>query len=266
MPNVQRALAPLLVALASLTLLTGCLGSASGDPTPQDLASPDLGVCRMLTPADVAQASNSSPSVGCSQPHTAQTFAVGTVPASLTRAPYDDPRIAALAYRFCADHFMGFTGADESLAMRTILSWAWFRPTTEAWKSGARWFRCDVVGGGAQAKSYVDLPAQAKGMLLGRVDDRWMVCARGAMVAGSLKVPCDQKHTWRAVTTIVLGGADAPYPGDTAVVAQTKDFCSKSVGAWLDYPVDYDFGYSWFQRPEWDAGNRRSVCWARTDR
>ena len=25
---------------------------------------------------------------------------------------------------------MDFTGADESLAMRTILSWAWFRPST----------------------------------------------------------------------------------------------------------------------------------------
>jgi hypothetical protein len=50
------------------------------------------------------------------------------------------------------------------------------------------------------------------------------------------------------------------------VEARSRDFCSKSVGAWLDYPVDYDFGYSWFHQPEWSAGNRRSVCWARTDR
>jgi hypothetical protein len=35
------------------------------------------------------------------------------------------------------------------------------------------------------------------------------------------------------------------------------------VGAFLDYPVDYDFGYSWFHEPEWTSGNRRSVCWAR---
>ena len=92
-----------------------------------------------------------------------------------------------------------------------------------------------------------------------------MVCAQGATVDGSVKVPCSEKHDWRAVTTIVLGDASTRYPGDEAVQGRTKDFCSKSVGAWLDYPVDYDFGYSWFQQPEWDAGNRRSVCWARTD-
>ena len=44
----------------------------------------------------------------------------------------------------------------------------------------------------------------------------------------------------------------------------TRDYCSKSVGAWLGYPVDYDYGYTWFHEAEWDAGNRRSVCWAKT--
>ena len=36
--------------------------------------------------------------------------------------------------------------------MRTVLSWAWFRPSEEAWDQGARWYRCDVVGGGDQSK------------------------------------------------------------------------------------------------------------------
>ena len=66
------------------------------------------------------------------------------------------------------------------------------------------------------------------------------------------------------MTTIVLGEPQTPYPGDHVVQLRTRDYCSKSVGAWLDYPVDYNFGYSWFHRAEWDAGNRRSVCWART--
>jgi hypothetical protein len=91
-----------------------------------------------------------------------------------------------------------------------------------------------------------------------------MVCAQGATVSGAVKVPCSAKHNWRAVTTIVLGDAGTSYPGDHTVQTRTRDFCSKSVGAWLNYPVDYDFGYSWFHRAEWDAGNRRSVCWART--
>jgi hypothetical protein len=147
--------------------------------------------------------------------------------------------------------------------MRTILSWAWFRPSQQAWDAGARWYRCDVIGGGDQTRSYVDLPTESKGLLLGRPKDAWMVCAQGATVSGSVKVPCSDKHDWRAVTTIVLGEPTDDYPGDRVVQSRTRDFCSKSVGAFLDYPVDYDFGYSWFHEAEWQAGNRRSVCWAR---
>ena len=80
-----------------------------------------------------------------------------------------------------------------------------------------------------------------------------------------MKVPCTEPHDWRAVTTIKLGEPERPLPRRPAVRGATRDFCSKSVGAWLDYPVDYDFGYTWFHEPEWDAGNRRSVCWAKTD-
>jgi hypothetical protein len=266
MPAVGRALGPILMCLASLTLLTGCLGTSMGHKSTDDTAAPDLGVCRVLTPEDVTRPSNDSDPVDCSQKHTAQTFAVGPLPPGFANATYDSDHVTSFAYRYCSTRFLSFTGADESLAMRTIVSWAWFRPSQGAWEAGARWIRCDVIGGGDQTKGYVALPTDAKGLLLGRTEDQWLVCAEGATVAGAVKVPCDQKHDWRAVTTIVLGTAGDPYPGDSVVQQRTKDFCSKSVGAWLDYPVDYDFGYSWFQSPEWDAGNRRSVCWARTDR
>ena len=246
-------------------LLSACFGaaddaSASGGKTP-----PDVGACRLLSPDDVAQPTNDTDPVSCDQAHTAQTYAVESLPTRFDHAGYDDTDVAAYAYRTCTSRFIDFTGADESLAMRTILSWAWFRPSKSAWDAGARWYRCDVIGGGAQIRTYVDLPQTTKGLLLGRPDDDWMVCALGATVSGSVKVPCSDKHDWRAVTTIVLGSASDPYPGDRTVQSRTRDFCSKSVGAWLDYPVDYDFGYSWFHQPEWDAGNRRSVCWARTD-
>jgi hypothetical protein len=258
MPHVRRAV-PLVLALLTLT---GCFAS-NGDS--ESTTAPDVGDCRMLSPDDVGRSSNDTDPVPCEDPHTAQTYAVQSLPHQFDHASYDDAKVAAFAYRTCGAQFIDFTGADESLAMRTILSWVWFRPGTAAWDSGARWFRCDVIGGGDQARSYVDLPATTKGLLLGRPKDAWMVCAQGATVSGSVKVPCSDKHDWRAVTTIVLGESSTPYPGDHAVQARTRDFCSKSVGAWLDYPVDYDFGYSWFHRAEWDAGNRRSVCWARTD-
>ncbi|HEY3530288.1 MAG TPA: septum formation family protein [Nocardioides sp.] len=263
MPHAWRVVVPLVLLAISLS---GCLGRAGGTPSPVDEEVPDLGACRLLSPDDVSQPSNSTEPVSCDQPHTAQTYAVGPLPGEFVHASYDDGKVAAFAYKTCSAKFIHFTGADASLAMRSILSWAWFRPSQAAWDQGARWYRCDVVGGGQQSRTLVDLPSRTKGLLLGRPDDDWMVCAQGTTVSSAVKIPCSQKHNWRAVTTIVLGAAGDPYPGDEVVKARTRDFCSKSVGAWLDYPVDYDFGYSWFHEVEWDAGNRRSVCWARTDK
>jgi hypothetical protein len=266
MPHALRVVVRVVVPLVLLALgLSGCIGASQAKPSAAETAAPDLGVCRLLTPDDVAQPSNDTAPVACDQPHTAETYAVGSFPEQFAQTSYADGSLAAFAYQTCSSKFIQFTGADDSLAMRTILSWAWFRPTQAAWNAGARWYRCDVVGGGDQTRTYVDLPVETKGLLLGRPKDEWMVCAQGATVSGAVKLPCTAKHDWRAVTTIVLGTQGDQYPGDRVVQQRTRDFCSKSVGAWLDYPVDYDFGYSWFHEAEWNAGNRRSVCWARTD-
>lgn len=253
-----------------LLVLTGCTsGGSAGEPTAQEVkkeaATPELGACRLLTPADVAKSSNESPVVPCAEKHTAETFAVGSFPAALADVDPDDPRLGKHVFGQCQTKFRKFLGGNDSLVLRSTVTWAWFRPTTEAWKSGASWYRCDVLGGGEQAKEYVPLPRTAKGVLLGRPEDRWLVCVDGPSVTGSVKIPCSEPHTWRAVTTIVLGKATDPYPGDRLVEVRTRDFCSDSVGAWMNYPVDYDYGFTWFHEAEWKTGNRRSICWAKTD-
>jgi len=257
-------------ALVAALLLAGCSASGQGSDTDPDqvdtMESPDLGACRSLSPDDVAQPSNATRTVDCSQEHTAQTYAVGQLPAGFDDADYDDEALGAYAYRQCSKRFQKFLGADESLALRTVVSWAWFRPSEEAWQQGARWYRCDLVGGGDQSTEYVPLPDDAKGLLQGRVADKWMVCANGPTVAAAARVPCSEPHTWRAVTTIKLGEPEADYPGDRLVEVRTRDFCDKSVGATLGYPVSYDFAYTWFHEAEWEVGNRRSICWAKTDR
>ncbi|GAA4369840.1 septum formation family protein [Nocardioides caricicola] len=250
------------LALVLALALAGC-GEKTDDSEPEQ--TPTLGACRVLTPEDVAQPSNNTSVVECAEPHTAETFAIGELPATFDDADYDDPDLGAWAYKTCSRAFMSFLGADESLVMRTVVSWAWFRPSEKAWDDGARWYRCDVVGGGEQTKEYVELPETAKGLLTGRIGDQWMVCADGPTVSGSVKVPCTEPHEWRAVTTISIGDEKDTYPGDRLVEVTTRDYCSKSVWAWLNYPVDYDYGYTWFHEAEWDAGNRRSVCWAKTD-
>lgn len=258
-----------------VTILAGCSDPEAGarggdqggsaDPAQVDaLEIPELGACRRLTPADVALPSNATETVDCARPHTAQTYAAGEMPAELATAAYDDPEVGAAAYELCSTKLRTFLGADESLSLRTVLSWAWFRPSPQAWQSGARWYRCDVVGGGEQSAELLDLPDNAEGLLLGRPDDRWLVCVAGPSVSGAPRIPCSQEHDWRAVTTIKLGEPRDAYPGDRVSEVRTRDFCNKSVAAWLNYPIEFDFGYTWFHRAEWDAGNRRSICWART--
>ena len=256
------------LALPALFAFSACGGEEQGSNTDPDqvdsVEAPELGLCRNLTPEDVAQRSNATKTVECAEPHTAQTYAVGELSDEFADAEYDDEEVGSFAYQTCAEKFEKFLGADESLVLRTIVSWAWFRPSEKAWDEGARWYRCDIVGGSDQSEEFVELPGTAEGLLQGRIDDQWLVCADGPSVGEGTKVPCTEEHQWRAVTTIKLGEPDDDYPGDRIVEVTSRDYCSDSVGAWLNYPVDYEFGYTWFHEAEWEAGNRRSVCWAKT--
>jgi hypothetical protein len=259
-------LAPLLALLLAVTL-AGC-----GEPTPpgadpeqvDSVEAPELGACRLLTLPDVAQASDASPTVPCSDEHTAQTYAVGELPEELRTAAYDSQEVGAFAFDTCSSQLEKFLGGDVSVVMRSIVTWAWFRPSPQAWEDGARWYRCDAVGGGEQSATLATLPETARGLLQGRPDDRWMACVEGTSIDAGPRIPCTQPHDWRAVTTIKLGEPGDPYPGDRVAEIRTRDFCSDSVGAWLNYPVDFDYGYTWFHEAEWEAGNRRSICWAKT--
>lgn len=252
-----------LLLLALAPVLVACANPLHHDTDADRLTPPPVGTCRNLAASDLEQASNGSDIVACDKQHTAQTFAVGPLPPS-TGADYRDRRQGKYVYQTCQQAFSDFLGADESLVMRVQLSWAWFRPSEDAWKRGARWYRCDLVGGPVGATTLRDLPPDGKGLFSTSYPDEWMTCARGATVAGGTKVACSEKHDWRAVTTVKVGTPTDPYPGDRIVEVRSRDYCSDSVGGWMHYPPDYDFGYSWFREAQWKAGNRRSICWART--
>ena len=139
---MRRHAAALALALTAVLALAGCGGDeTSGDVDPDQVdavEAPEVGACRVLDPADVARPSNASRVVDCGEPHTAETFAVGDLPAELHDAAYDSEELGAFAYRTCTEGFEGFLGADESTVMRTVVSWAWFRPSEKAWDQGAR--------------------------------------------------------------------------------------------------------------------------------
>ena len=257
------------LALVGITVLVLLVSSCSAPLKKQTAADktspPKLGSCYVLTTTDTAKKSNASAPVSCSEPHTSETFAIGTLPAS-TGKDYGSAGHGKWIYPRCEKAFEKFLGVDDLRALRVQLSWAWFRPSERGWEKGARWYRCDLVGGPTEATSYAELPTTAKGLFRAKPPEEWLTCAQGPSVLGSKKVACTEKHEWRAVTSVRLGKATDPYPGDRLVQVKTRDYCSDSVGAWMNYPVGYEFGYTWFHEAEWKAGNRLSVCWAKTDR
>ena len=261
--------APLVLPVAVLALvllvLAGCAGPLGSENGSDRKATPKVGACRDLTASDLNQQTNASPVVDCGEPHTAVTFASGTLPFAAGQA-YADVRHDRFVFTTCQQAFADYIGADESLALRVRLSWSWFRPSERGWSNGARWYRCDLVGGPTGANRLVDLPGDAHDLLAEGDPDAWLACADGATVAHGAKVPCTAAHTWRAVTTIKLGQPEDSYPGDDVVQARTRSYCQESVRSWLHYPSDYEYGYTWFKEDRWAEGNRRSICWARTDR
>ena len=94
-PARRAVVPPPLAALVALLLALACssdpdLGENT-DPAQVDTVEvPELGACRVLTPADVARASNATRTVDCAAKHTAQTYAVGPLPDQFEDADYDD--------------------------------------------------------------------------------------------------------------------------------------------------------------------------------
>lgn len=264
-----RLLCVLLLAVVGPSALAGC-GSdeqipAGADPDQVDAtAAPDEHACRNLTKADLARPTNATRTVPCIDAHNAETYAVGSLPGRFDDVDVDDHRLGSWAAKTCSEQLQRYLGTTESTLMRSILRWVWFSPSDKAWDHGARWYRCDIVGGAEGGSGDLDLPTKTKNLLHEPVEERWMVCAQGRSVNGR-KVPCSSPHTWRAVSTVKVGEPDDHFPGAKTVKAKTDSYCKQQVRAVLGYPDDYDYGYTWFGRSEWESGNRLSVCWALTE-
>lgn len=264
-----RRTSPAAFAAVVLALLAASCSNATPDEPAEDapvvIETPRADACRVLEPQDAAASSNERDVVDCTEEHTARTFVVDEFPPAFADAAYDDTHLGEHVYGVCDEAFAKVVGGDESARLRSLLSWVWFRPQADAWEAGARWFRCDVVGGTDTAETYRPLPADLD-KILDTQPDEWMACVQGPQVAGAPRVPCSEPHNWRAATTIKLGKAGDDYPGDRLAEVRTRDFCRTSISAWLDYPDSYEFGFTWFGQAEWEVGNRRSICWAKIDR
>ena len=254
------------VVLVTLGLVAAaCSGPGHRDTASDGLTAPKVGECRDLDADELDEPSNSSAVVPCSEDHTAQTFSVGVLPET-TGTRYDDRRHGSFVFGECSRRFRDHLGVDESLALRIQLSWAWFRPSERGWERGARWYRCDVVGGADGAERLRNLPTELEGLFTTDRPDAWLTCAKGESFASTTKVPCSEAHDWRAISTIKVGAPEEAYPGDRIVQVRSRDQCSDWIVRWSTRALDaFDYGYTWFHEAEWSTGNRRSICWTRTD-
>lgn len=249
----------------AIVLIAGLIASltACGSDPSNTTKAPLNDLCRNLTLTDLSARTNSTKPVACTTPHNAQTFLVERFPATVG-TKYDAATVGTFAYQTCSPAFESYLGASDSLVLRIQLSWAWFGPTPDAWKRGARWFRCDVVGAPPDLSSLADIPQNLRNLLINIPSDQWLTCATGTLFSQRTEVSCAQPHTWRAVTAVKLGQPADPYPGDHMSQIRANNYCSDAIAAYFNYADTYEFGYTVFHEAEWKAGNRRAVCWAKT--
>ena len=238
----------LVLTLCLLLFASGCSEDDDPNVDPDQVDSvdmPETGVCRNLTPEEVSQPSNASKLVDCNDEHTAETFAVGLLPVASRTSTTTTRTSAGSCSRRCGKAYQTFLGADESLVDAHRCQLGVVPPVGEGvGGKGARWYRCDVVGGGTGAASYAPCRAPRRAASAAG-PTRTGRCARGRHGGRLREDPCSEKHDWRAVTTIKLGQAKEPYPGDRIGEIADRQYCSDSVGAWLNYPAttyEYEYG------------------------
>ena len=206
---------------------TSTSGSSSAEPAAYD--RPAVGQCRVLTRADISPHSNQTPTVPCTQEHTAITYAViDDVPLttlSSTSEKYLQDHVSPM----CGKRMKGNVSPTPSGSGADI-SFAWYLPTAEELAHGARWIRCDLAsydsGQGQHKKVVAIYPLPKHGLPLfpagAKVPDELSQC-------WTTQVRCSQPHTYRLERTITVP-KDAPFAGGTTSAdwQARMDLCNAS--------------------------------------
>ncbi len=281
--------AALVVLLGCLLLGTGCSGSTgdgagagSGDgaapspttsapapsPTPAvDVELPPNGVCYQLRFEQALAPTVDVPSGPCKRPHTAETFAVGTVDALVDGhlLAIDSELVQQRVAETCPAKLRKHVGGSVDDVRLSMLQTVWFTPTVEDADAGADWYRCDVV-----VVAGPDRLAEVRGSLAGalreRGSDKYAMCGTASPDdAGFERVACGEKHSWRAVDVVDLAdlaGKKGGYPGRRTVTAAGQSPCEDAGAAAADDPLDYEWAYAAPDREQWEAGQTFGRCWA----
>ncbi|WP_250007804.1 septum formation family protein [Actinoplanes sp. M2I2] len=194
--------------------------------------------------------------VACGGPHLAETAVIADLPDLPAAAR------AGRAFRECSERVTPFLGGDWRtgwLVLQPVL------PSPEAWRGGARWYRCDLAEASPVDGELVRRTSSLKGSLKGTGKVR-MSCANpkiaGERVTEMRPVACATRHTAEFAGIFVSKRASAA--GLTP--AELEKGCHKVIATFAGLPADSSVRHrvGWLGFPpddaSWQLGDHAIRC------
>ena len=246
----------------------------SGSPSPTPVVAPppppapEVGACYRLSYAEAIAPTNGDQPVPCRKGHTSQTFAVGRLDlvSDGHLLAVDSQAVQDQVAKRCPGRLAAYLGATDEQLRLSLLRPVWFTPTVEQSDAGAAWYRCDVIAVTGD-RSVAEVDHDLAGSLKtpgGRTE--FGICGTAQPgTAAFTRVPCGDDHSWRAIRVVDLAGqADqhGSYPGEDAVKAAGQDPCAAAARAIASDALDYEWGYEWPTKDQWQAGQTYGRCWS----
>lgn len=272
----------LLVAMSAVLTLTACSSddkkepaaetTPSATPTPVVAAppppAPAVDACYRLSYVEAVAPTSEDDPAPCDKGHTSQTFAVGQL--DLVNNGHllavDSDAVQKQVSNRCPAQLASYVGATDAQLRLSLLRPVWFTPTMEQSDAGAAWYRCDVIAVSGD-KSVGKIDQNLSGALKtpeGRSEFAMCGTAQPGTKEFS-RVPCREDHTWKAISVIDLAdkaGKSGAYPGEAAVRNAGQDACQEAARAIASDALDYEWGYEWPTKDQWQAGQTYGRCWS----
>jgi len=282
------------LALSAALVLAGCTSDDTKDPKADDSPSPSasvaaevaapppappaVGTCYRISYDEAVAPTNADAAVPCDKGHTSQTFAVDQLDLVVNGhlLAVDSDAIRKQVSQRCPLKLADYVGATVEQLRLSLLRPVWFTPTIEESDAGAGWYRCDVIavtGDSKIAKITGDLSG-ALAKPAGR-DDYGMCGTAQPGTAEFSHVLCREDHSWKAISVLDLAdkatkgsikgtvaGKTGGYPGEGVVKGAGQTVCADAARELADDALDYEWGYEWPTKDQWQAGQTYGRCWA----
>ena len=252
MPSLRTGLT--IVACSAAVVLGGLVAPTSAS------AAPLVGACYSYKTAVLTEASTPAPAVDCTAQHTAETYFVGTVPASFGLPSEASKAKILAAGRPCTvramNSYLGLQDRELPSRFRTVVLF----PTDDQWAAGERWVRCDVVlQGGLQLKAYA---GTAAALVAATPAEQFNFCTpQEPNARATAAYPClSPRKNWIKVLDQELGGPGSSFPGTSTVERKTRALCAKQGKKW-DGKEKYPGWWAiWPTQAGWKEGKRSAQC------